>query len=66
MVRKIKSKYINTIAENILNALGNFESQDDIVIDIKANLVSLFMIQFFSEYYKSDFFDKMLKIYFAG
>ncbi len=66
MVRKIKSEYINTIAEDIMNALGDFEGKDDIIIDMKANLVSLFMIHFYSEHYKSDFYDKMLKIYLAG
>ena len=66
VVMMIKREYINTIAENIMNALDDFEGKDDIIIDMKANIVSLFMLQFYSEYYNSDFYDKMLKIYLEG
>lgn len=65
-VRRIKNEYITTIAEHIENALNGFDGKNDILIDMKANLVSLFMIHFYSEYYKSDFYDKMLKIYLSG
>ena len=66
MVSMIKSEYINTIAEDIMKVLDDFEGKDDIIIDMKANIVSLFMMHFYSEYYNSDFYDKMLKIYLAG
>ena len=66
MVKMIKSEYINIIAEDIMNALDGFEGKDDIIIDMKANIVSLFMIHFYSEYYNSDFYEKMLNIYLAG
>ena len=62
----IKSEYINTIAEDIMNVLDDFEGKDDIIIDMKANIVSLFMMHFYSKYYNSVLYDKMLKIYLAG
>lgn len=66
MVRLIKNEYIGKIADNIQMALDDFDGGDDIIIDMKSNLVSLFMMNFYSEYYESDFYDKMLKIYLAG
>lgn len=66
MVRKIKSEYISVISESLEVALQDNKDKDSIIIDIKSNLVILFMLNFYSEYYKSDFYDKMLEIYLSG
>lgn len=66
MVRKIKKDYISRIAKNIAKELDDFEDKDDIIISMRADIVDLFMIHFYSEYYKSDFYEKMLKIYLSG
>lgn len=66
MVVKIKKEYISAISESLEIALDEFKGKDSIMVDIKANLVILFMLNFYSEYYNSDFYDKMLEIYLSG
>lgn len=65
-VRMVKNEYINNIADYLEEVLSDYINKDEIICDIKANLVTLFMIDFFSEYYSSDFYEKMLKIYLSG
>lgn len=66
MVKKIKKDYISVISESLEAALQDNKDKDSIIIDIKSNLVTIFMLNFYSEYYKSDFYDKMLEIYLSG
>jgi len=66
IVVRVKKEYIIIISEAIEIALVEFKDKDSIMSDIKFNLVTLFMLNFYSEYYSSDFYNKMLSIYLSG
>lgn len=65
-VRIVKSEYMPEIIDKITQALLNKDLSLDILEDMKMNIVTLFMLEFFSEYYSSDFFERMLRIYLSG
>ena len=65
-VRRIKEQYISKISEKVNIALTNSDLSVDILDDIKMNILSIFMLEYYSEYYSSDFYNKMMKIYLAG
>ncbi len=41
-------------------------SSEEILVDVRANVLSLFMADYFSEYYTDEFYDQMLQIYLSG
>lgn len=65
-VRMIKEKYISKISEKIGIALQDNDLSIDVLDDIKMNILSIFMLEYYSEYYSSEFYNKMLEIYLAG
>lgn len=65
-VKYIKANYIPSISENINKVLLEKELPLDILDDMKMNIVSLFMLEFYSDYYSCDFYEKMQEIYLAG
>jgi len=65
-VRVIKEQYISKISEKVNISLMNNDFSVDILDDIKMNILSIFMLEYYLEYYSSDFYNKMLKIYLAG
>lgn len=65
-VREIKEKYIPMISEKVSIALTNNGMVSNILNGINMNLLSIFMLEYFSEYYSCDFYNKMLEIYLAG
>ncbi len=65
-VKKIKQEYINPMSATLENAVSGFNAKENILNNIRFNLVMLFMAEFYSEYYRCDFFDNMLKIYLSG
>lgn len=66
VVIRIKNEYISIISEKIEIAVAEFNDKEAILNDMKFNLITLFMLNFYSEYYSSDFYNKMLKIYLSG
>lgn len=65
-VETIKEQYLSKITEKVNMALTNSGLSVDILDDINMNLLSIFMLEYYSEYYSCDFYNKMLKIYLAG
>lgn len=65
-VETIKEQYLSKITEKVNMALINSGLSVDILDDINMNLLSIFMLEYYSEYYSCDFYNKMLKIYLAG
>jgi hypothetical protein len=65
-VRLIKKEYIPAILKKIEEDNSKTTLTAKILDDIKANVVSILMADYYSEYYKSDFFDKLLNIYTSG
>lgn len=54
------------IIDKITQALRNKDLSLDILEDMKMNIITLFMLEFYSEYYSSEFFERMLMIYLSG
>ncbi len=65
-VRMIKEQYISKLSEKVNFILTNSDLSVDILDDIKMNILSIFMLEYYAKYYSSDFYTKMFKIYLAG
>ena len=68
-VMLIREKYTSFIVQKIdryLSEKGLRHLISDVTADIEMNVISILMLEYFSEYFHSDFFDQMLKIYLAG
>lgn len=66
VVEQIKSEYMTEIKSKVERNWANEKSRQGILDDVQFNIITLFILNFYSEYYKSDFFDKMLAIYLSG
>lgn len=66
VVDEIKSKYMNEIREKIENKWVDEKSKQYVIDDVQFNVLTLFMLDYYSEYYQSDFYEKMLAIYLSG
>lgn len=66
VVDQIKSEYMSEIKSKVERNWENEKSRQGILDDVQFNIITLFMLNFYSEYYESDFFDKMLAIYLSG
>ena len=66
VVKQVKSEYMSEIKSKVERNWENEKSRQGILNDVQFNIVTLFMLNFYSECYKSDFFDKMLAIYLSG
>lgn len=68
-IRIIKKEYISEISEKVNQSLLNKGFNDlavSILDDIKMNILSIFMLEYYSYYYSSDFYNNMLEIYLTG
>lgn len=65
-IEDIKRRYMGGVSKKCTAALLKKDLPLDIVNDIKFNVLTLFMLNYYSEYYFSDFFDQMLQIYLSG
>ncbi|MBP3611326.1 MAG: hypothetical protein J6J42_13440 [Lachnospiraceae bacterium] len=65
-VRMIKKEYMPAISDRINERLLRLGLPGDVLDDMKMNIVSLFMLEYYSEYYSCDFYESILKIYMAG
>lgn len=65
-VKMIKKDYISRISNDIEQVLLNKKFSFDIIDDVKMNVLSLFMLEYYSDYYTSGFYNKMLIIYMKG
>lgn len=66
IVGNIKTDYISVISPKIEDEISHKYLPVNILADIKFNLVTLFMLNYYSEYYKNEFWDQMLNIYLFG
>lgn len=62
----IKKQYLFKISEKIKTALIDRGLSVGIIDDILMNLLSIFMLEYYSDYYSCDFYNKMLKIYLSS
>ena len=66
VVEEIKYLYMENIQLRIDNNWNNDRSKQSVADDVIFNIITLFMLDYYSEYYQSEFFDKMLAIYLSG
>lgn len=66
VVRRIKSKYMNEIQAKVELNWKDEKTKQRVIDDVQFNILTLFMIDYYSDYYQSEFFDRMLKIYLSG
>lgn len=65
-VNFIKKEYLPSIICNIdLNMIED-QYKKEVLSDINFNVISIFMVHFYSDYFHSIFFNNLLKIYLAG
>lgn len=62
----IKERYFPLIIKNVNKAIQEKGLHQDIIEDIKFNLITLFMGNFYSNYYVDEFLENMLCIYLSG
>lgn len=66
MVDRIKKNYLVSLSETMEaklqdNGLGGYA-----LSNVEYNVLELFMLNYYSDYYKDEFYEKMLKIYLSG
>lgn len=66
VIRQIKSEYMNEIQTKVGINWKDEKTKQRVIDDVKFNILTLFMIDYYSDYYQSEFFDRMFKIYLAG
>lgn len=66
IVRMIKRDYFPQIIKKIDAILLEKGFSNSIVEDIKFNLITLFMLNFYSDYYSDEFWVHMLSVYLSG
>ena len=66
LVREVKEKFFPSVLDKVQCSLREKDLPLSCVDDIKFNLLNLFMFNFYSDYYKDEFWDNMLAIYLAG
>ena len=62
----IKKEYMPIISDNINEVLLSKKMSFDIMDDLRMNILSLFMLEYYSDFYTSEFYEKMLYIYMKG
>lgn len=65
-IREIKKTYIPVVIEKITPKLSINGFPLCVLDDIKMNLLSIIMVEIYSDYYSSEFYDEMLIIYISG
>lgn len=65
-VSKLKSDYLPPIEESIRLILEKKNYPESFFDDIMFNIVTIFMLDIYSEYYHDNFFENMLQIYLSG
>lgn len=66
VVDQVKSEYMSEMNSKVEKNWKNEKSRQSILPDVQFNIITLFMLNFYSECYKSDFYNKMLAIYLSG
>ena len=66
IVDLIKSEYLSDILSQVKSALPKQNLSDEVLTDIRFNLLSIFLVNHFSQYYKSQFFNNLLQVYLSG
>lgn len=65
-VRKIKSAYLPPILEKISAAPNYLDFSNEFLVDIRFNLLAIFMSDMYSTFYSDEFFNKLLEVYLSG
>ena len=66
LAKKIKSEVLPQILEKIREGISIKCLPESVIEDIKFNLVTILISDSFSDYYKSDFYNRMFRIYTSG
>lgn len=62
----INKLYIPGIEEKIKQAVVKYSLPERVFIDARANVLLIFICDFYSEQYHSEFYERMLEIYLSG
>ena len=62
----VKSEYIEKLSDKVKKMWIDEETSEDIGIDVSSNMIDLFMLDYCTEYYKSEFHTQLLEIYLSG
>lgn len=62
----IKQEYWSKMSDTISAALAAKGLPDEVLVDVRTNVVALFMADFYSECYTSEFYEQLLEIYLSG
>lgn len=65
-VKSIKTMYIPEIEEKLKQAVVKYSLPEIVFIDARANVLLIFICDFYSEQYHSEFYERMLEIYLSG
>lgn len=65
-VRTIKANYLPKILDKIQVAIGDNNLPEEVMQDIRFNVLNIFMAEFYSAYYVSEFSKQLLEIYLSG
>lgn len=66
LVDTVKTEYLPSIRSRVEEACCKRGLPKDVSNDICFNLLSIFMISYFSQYYQSEFFHSLLEVYSSG
>lgn len=66
VVENVKNNYLEPLVPEMEAKLSLKNIKGDIIDDVKFNLLTLFMLKYYSDYYRDEFWDKMLRIYLSG
>ena len=67
IVKNVKEVYIENIMDKVHKALSERDLTEDVATDVKSNLITLFMLNFYSDFgYDDPFWKQMFEIYMAG
>ena len=62
----IKDEYLEKLSDKVKKMWIDEDTSDDIWIDISGNVIDLFMLDYYAEWCKSEFFEQLLEIYLSG
>lgn len=65
-VEYIKETYVPVVEKNVREKLKQYEFSEEILTDIRFNVIGILVVSSYKEYYHSVFFEKLLDIYTSG
>lgn len=66
VVTMVKNNYMTRLMSKVESMLSKQGFDKKALLNVQWNVLSLFMANYYSDYYKDNFYEKMLKIYLSG